>query len=332
MIKNNAYNQLIQLSDKSLISQMHQFKFIVIISILFICYAIPMFVLPKFIGYTPISMWGVLLGYHSNGSSIASTNTIFDDQTLMNKMCNIWNREPDISYMHIRIGPGCGVNAEYQTQVDRIYIYLCFETLMFFILAGLFIHNIHKEHWSIRSILYLCLLLWAIGIVFDITATTNYDTMNNFVYQQLYDIDGYIYRGTVVSDHDKFPWAQEKFTSQSSFMDMTCHALKYPNNGTYWIFLSDTTPYSPNHSLGNYKITSLAFKSSSLFLLIIVNIIGLLIYKFTKLSDNCDTSESGSPINTDSANSTSSPKSSPSYSAGSSTIISTVNLSSTDIN
>ena len=246
---------------------MTQFKLLLITSIFFVLYAIPIFVLPKFIGDSPIIIDGVLAGYNETGDPISGSTRRFNDTNkLLDNTCYLWNSYPNITQIRFWASHRCIIPNDRYTKFFTLYSYYALEIILFYILALTLSHLGKSYYWIVNIALQIALLCWLMGILYDIHATTNNETMDNFVYSQFrYNITGYTYGGKYLNS----TLHQERFDDQYSFIQNICDTRKYFPNEPYW--LMSFKYCMPNNELGEYKINSIVFKAVSLFLLFVVN-------------------------------------------------------------
>lgn len=240
------------------------------ISIFFLLYAIPIFVVPKFISYAPVEIEGILHGFNKSGGNIYGNpiqiygnpiQTFSDRNELMNDACHMWNSNPDISKIRFWMLHECKIHDDNK----NLYNYFIIELILFLLLV-LSICNFGKSsHWTINSILRICMIFWLGGIIYDICATINNESMDNFIYGKTYNMSG----STYISPHMNETLYKMKFNDQYSLLQNICDARKYFIDDHYWFMTFEYC--TPNTGLGDYKILSIVFKSISLFLLFIAN-------------------------------------------------------------
>ena len=111
--------------------------------------------------------------------------------------------------------------------------------------------------------------MWTFSIVSDIKGTTNYNTINNFVQQPLYDVHGSVYATGNLTNY--ILGGNWKFNNQETLIQNVCNMWYYVSASQYRYWIMEFTKIELITIPGDYVIIGWAFKIVSLILLIIVN-------------------------------------------------------------
>lgn len=227
--------------------------------------------------YNPFQIYGAVFGYNNNKR--ITQDIIVNADNFMNNTYYLWHSNPNITRLEFFFTRDHCKSMHDIT--NSYYHYVTAELFLFVIFALLLFHSSFDFNWGIRLLIVLSMMFWLSGIAMDIRASTNYDTMNNFVGKQLYDVQGTVWDS---NNYTKYNW---HFENQYELLQFVCDIWnRTPVSSGFIEFVK----FNPIDSLGEYKIWSGVFKCLSLIFLIASNIwMGVILYReksYVKIEDN----------------------------------------------
>lgn len=199
---------------------------------------------------------------------------MFDQTTFADKACNIWKENPNISRIlfYFFMQEECDSNRQVQDATWNIHLFVAAELVVFAILFSLAFNYAQHCEPRARSLIYVSAALWVTSFCFDVLGAYSYEDLNNFVYQQTYDISGIIYPSRFVSNATKGVH-HVSFDDQESFADRACDMKRiFATDMNHWFIIINNCALK---SMGDHKICSIAFKILAMCMLIVANVMQL---------------------------------------------------------
>lgn len=199
------------------------------------------------------------------------THKLFYQTTFADNACNIWKENPNISHIlfYFFMQEECDNNKQVDAATWNIHLFVAAELVVFAILLSVVINFAQQCEARARILIYVSAVLWTTSFCFDILGTYSYEDLNNFVYQQTYDVNGIIYPRSFFGDtsedtHHVF------FNDQQSFADRACDMKRiFTIDKTNWFIVINNCALK---DLGKHKICSIVFKILAICMLIVANI------------------------------------------------------------
>jgi len=202
------------------------------------------------------------------------THELFDQATFVDNACKIWNENQNVTpiLFYFFMEEECDSNKQVDDATWNIHLFVTVEFVVFAILLSIAINYAQQCEARARILIYVSAALWATSFCFDVLGTYSYEDLNNFVYQQTYDVNGTIYPSRFVSNvtedtHRVF------FNDQQSFADRACDMKRiFAVDKTHWFIVINNCALK---NMGDYKICSIVFKILAMCMLIVANIMQL---------------------------------------------------------
>lgn len=199
---------------------------------------------------------------------------LFDQTTFADNACNIWKENPNVTRIlfYFFMQEECDSNNQVDNATWNIHLFVTAEFVVFTILLSVAVNCAQQCETRARILIYVSATLWATSFCFDVLGTYSYEDLNNFVYQQTYDINGTIYSSHFVSNatediHRVF------FNDQQSFAHRACDMKRiFTIDRTHWFIVINNCALK---NMGDHKICSIVFKILAMCMLIVANIMQL---------------------------------------------------------
>jgi len=141
----------------------------------------------------------------SNKIMLNSTQSVNDADDLISQSCTLWTT-PNISRIEY-LAPLCTKNSNYHTYVQKIVNYVVAQII------GLLCFTIVLTHVLGTKRISVMILLFALGICFDVDSLKNQNTVHSFSGGRIFDVSGSVYNST------QYPY---KFDNQFELIELLC--------------------------------------------------------------------------------------------------------------